>query len=89
MKGLFSGHGLTVSVADTREIVFTSSSPEAYLDIEAANHPLAIAAFDVLQSRGRTEGARERLLTVLAEHNEDPDAFASTSRYVVLSARRS
>lgn len=88
VAGLLSGHGLTVAVEDTREIVFTAPSTQAYLDVEVANHPLAIAAFAVLQRRGQLEAARERLLAVLAQHNEDPDGFRSTSRYAVLSAHR-
>ena len=89
VAGLLSGHGLTVARDGTGEIIFTAPSPQAYLDVEAANHPLAVAAFDVLQRRGQAEAARERLLSVLDEHNEDPAAFRSTGRYVVLSARRS
>lgn len=87
--GLLSGHGFAVDRAGAGEIVFTAASPQAYLDVEAANHPLAVAAFDVLQRLGRAAEARDRLLSVLDEGNEDRAAFRSTGRYVVLAARRS
>ena len=69
-------------------LVFTAPSPEAYLDAESANHPLAIAAFGLLQHRGQAEAGRARLLDVLRDGNEDAGAFRCTSRYVVLVARR-
>jgi SAM-dependent methyltransferase len=85
---LFSPHGLAVSAEGRHEIIFTGPSVEGFLEVELADHPLAIAAFEVLEGRGDAERARNRLLDVLNDHNEDPDGFRSTSRYVVLSARR-
>lgn len=84
---LFSDRGLAVTEGSQRHLVFTAPSPEAYLDAELANHPLAIAAFALLRQRGQADAARARLLDVLRDGNEDPGAFRCTSRYVVLVAR--
>lgn len=86
---LFSDHGLAVAAERRDHLVFTAPSPEAYLDAESANHPLAIAAFGQLEQRGQAQAGRARLLQVLHDHNEDPGAFRCTNRYVVLVARRS
>jgi SAM-dependent methyltransferase len=88
VAGLFSPPGLTVAVALHHDIVFTAPSPQAYLDAELANHPLAVAAFDVLRQRGQAGPARDRLLEILTDRNEDAAGFRCTSRYVVLVARR-
>ena len=85
---LLSDHGLAVTVGRHEQLVFTAPSPEAHLDAESANHPLAVAAFEVLQQRGRAASARARLLHVLRDNNEDEAGFRCTSRYVVLVARR-
>lgn len=85
---VFCAHGLSVAVGRREELVFTASSPEDYLDVESANHPMAIAAFDLLRQRGRADEARARLLGVLRDNNEDAGGgFRCTSRYVVLVAR--
>ncbi len=85
---LFGDHGLAVAAERREHVVFTARSPGDYLDAESANHPMAIAAFDLLAQRGQAEAARERLLHVLRDHNEDAGGFRCTSRYVVLVARR-
>lgn len=82
LRGLFAPHGLGVAVEE-QPIAFTASSPEAFLDSEAENHPLAVAARPVLERAGRAEELRGRLLQIYAEANEDPSAFRVTSRYVV------
>lgn len=84
---LFSRQGMAASVAGRHELVFTSSSPTACLDAELDSHPLAVAGFQLLQQMGQGEQGRARLLQVLREHNEDPQGFVSTSRYVVFVAR--
>lgn len=86
---VFSTHGLSVAVGRHEQIVFTAPSPEEYLDVESANHPMAVASFDLLQKRGRADAARGRLLQVLRDNNEDAGGFRCTNRYVVLVARRS
>jgi SAM-dependent methyltransferase len=88
LGGLFSRHGMVVTVDGPHELPFAAASPEAYLDAELASHPLAVAAFEILQQRGVQAEARQHLLDVLTAHNEDPKAFLSTSRYVVVTAQR-
>ena len=88
VQALFSRHGMSTTVSEPHDLVVTATSPEEFLEAEMANHPLAIAGDEVFRSRGVSEEARERLLTVLREQNEDGDAFRSTSRYVVVVAAR-
>lgn len=88
VHALFSRHGMSTAVSPPHDLVVTATSPEAFLEAEMANHPLAIAGEEVFRSRGMSEEARECLLTVLRDQNEDEDAFRSTSRYVVVVATR-
>lgn len=88
VQALFSPYGMSTEVSAPHDLVVTDTSPEAFLEAEVTNHPLAIAGDEVLRSRGVSEEAHERLLTVLKNHNEDEDAFRSTSRYVVVVATR-
>ena len=48
---------------------------------------MAVAGFEVLHQRGKADEAHDRLVTVLKDHNEDPQGFRSTSRYAVVIAR--
>lgn len=85
---LFGRHGMSAAAAGQHELVFTATSPDAFLDAELQNHPLAVAGFEVLRRAGQAEEARARLLHVLDEHNEDSSSFRSTSRYVAFVCRR-
>lgn len=85
---LFARHGMEASVHGPHELVVTAGSPEEFLEAEMANHPLAVAGREVFRQRGVSEEARERLLGVLHDHNEDEEAFRATSRYVVVVATR-
>ena len=84
---LFARHDLAAAVAGRHELVFTAPSPEAYLDAERESHPMAVTGFQVLQQLGQAESARERLIKVLTDHNEDAGDFRATSRYIVFIAR--
>jgi hypothetical protein len=68
--------------------VFTAPSARAYVDDDLEHHPVAIAGRAVLDPRGESNALRDRMVAVLEEGNEDPDAFRVTSRYVVAVARR-
>lgn len=48
---------------------------------------LAVAGFKVLEQRGLADEARDRLLNILTEANEDAEGFHSTSQYVVVMGR--
>ena len=82
---LFRPHGLAVT-AQPHALAFRDDSLRAYLEAELSNHPLALGGFTLLERQGRGEQARERLLAILEDGNEDPDAFRATSRYVVVTA---
>lgn len=84
---LFDRHGMRPAAAEQHELVFTATSPRAYLDAELRSHPLAVTAFEALRRAGQGEAAREHLLQVLNEHNEDPRGFRSTSQYLVFVFR--
>lgn len=85
---LFGRYDMAVNTRGPYELTFTASSPEECLDTEMRSHPMAVRALEVLRQRGKAEHAVEQLLEVLREHNEDPKAFRTTSRYVVVLARR-
>lgn len=69
-----------------RDVNVTAASPAEFLDIERRSHPLAIAAFEVLERTDRNEMAEDQLRQILEKGNEDRSAFRSTSRYVVVTA---
>ena len=87
LRGLLGPHGFEVSLTEHAH-EFTGESPRAYLDHEGRHHPLSVASRAVLEARGESEAVRARMLEVLEEGNEDPDAFRVTSRYVIATARR-
>lgn len=87
LKALFSRHGMDAAVESLHELVFTATSPEAYLEAEGRSHPLAVAGFEMLRQRGKADEARDRLVKVLEDYNEDPQGFRTTSRYAVVIAR--
>lgn len=88
VRKLFASHAMQVDPLIRHPLTFTATSPEAYLDTELSNHPMAIAALAVLRERGVDEAGRDRLLQVVKEENEDPGQFRSTAHYVVLLGRR-
>jgi hypothetical protein len=59
-----------------------------FLDVEARNHPMAVAGIAVLERLGQAEALRKQLHHILTEGNEDPNSFRSTSRYVVAILKR-
>lgn len=87
MKELFARHGMNAAVEGVHELVVTATSPKAHLDSERGSHPMAVATFEVLEQSGQVDEGYDRMLKVLTDHNEDPHAFRSTSRYTVIIAR--
>jgi SAM-dependent methyltransferase len=79
--------GFEVSLEE-HQLPFTGASARDFLDAELANHPVALAGRAVLEPRGELAPLRERMLDVLEEANEDPDAFRVTSRYLAATATR-
>jgi ubiquinone/menaquinone biosynthesis C-methylase UbiE len=83
---LFATHDMTVRT-ERYELAFTAASPEAYMK-SSSTHPMAVAGMGVLQRFGQGEEARARMLAILEEGNESPDAFLSTGHFVVVTAVR-
>ncbi len=84
LKALFLRHGMNATVESVHELVFTAISPLAYLQVQRTSHPMAVATFEVLEQSGQVDEGYDRMLKVLTDHNEDPHAFRSTSRYAVI-----
>lgn len=87
LTGLLGPYGFSVRLTE-HSLAFTGESPEAFLDTQARNHPLAVAGAAILERTGQAAELRPRLLEILRAGNEDPEAFRATSRYVVAEARR-
>ena len=88
LAGLLAPYGFGEVRMTEHSLAFTAPSPEAYLDAEAAAHPLWVAARPVLEAAGTLDAVRAEGLAVLTAGNEDPRGFRVTSRYVVALARR-
>jgi hypothetical protein len=50
LGALFAGHGMTVEVQGPHELVVSASRPKRFLEPRWANHPLAVAGSEVLDS---------------------------------------
>lgn len=87
VKELFARHGMNAAVEGVHELVVSATSPQAHLDSERGSHPMGVATFEVLERSGQVDEGYDRMLKVLNDHNEDPYAFRSTSRYAVIIAR--
>jgi ubiquinone/menaquinone biosynthesis C-methylase UbiE len=87
LTALFAPHGFEVRLTE-HSLTYTGESPEAFMDHQARNHPLAVAGTGLLEQAGVMTDPRDQLLEILREGNEDPEAFQATSRYVVVEAHR-
>lgn len=87
LTGLLAPHGFSVAMRD-HALVLTDTSPEAYADVQLADHPGWVEARQVLEPAGRWEHARADLTHLFADANEDPAAFRITSRYVIATATK-
>lgn len=70
-------------VTTEHELALTGGSPESYTAAELTHHPMWVQARPRLEAAGNREVARERLLAMFTEANEDPDAFRTTARFVI------
>ena len=66
-------------------LTFRATSPDAWLDAQWADHPLFRHVRRVLEP-SRLAALDAEALAVLRDANEDPSAFAVTSRYLLLDA---
>jgi SAM-dependent methyltransferase len=75
--------GLTVSM-DEVSLAFRAASPEAQVERDATTHPTWLDTVAKLDGLGGNDSElRARATEALREINEDPDAFRTTSRYVI------
>jgi SAM-dependent methyltransferase len=82
LEALFAPHDGVVTV-ERYAHAFEAASPEAFADEWMDRHPLWLAARDVLGPDAYA-ALRDPLVAVLAEGNEDPDAFRGTSTALVV-----
>jgi len=88
VAGLAEPLGLEVDGVE-RTLSFTADSPEAFVETEGENHPVAVTGRRVLAEHGVDDAAfRASLVDVLREGNEDPDAFRATSHYMIWTMHR-
>ncbi len=81
LEALFASHDGVVTVQRYGH-AFEAASPEAFADEWMDRHPMWLAARDVLGPDAYA-ALRDPLIAVLAEGNEDPDAFRGTSTALV------
>jgi SAM-dependent methyltransferase len=74
--------------AEDAAIAFNAASPEAYVTVGRANHPMYQSARPLLERAGIFEEVTGRVLDVLRAGNEDAGAFRVTSHYRVLRIER-
>lgn len=84
---LFAPHDLKVTETREHAIAFTSSSPEAYVEGEAAEHPLWVLGMQMLEQQGdgKADALKSEVIEIFAAANEDPAAFRTTSTYRVFT----
>lgn len=78
--------GASVRVHEGK-LVFSCSSPEAYLHAQETQHPMTIAARGLLQHAGTYDAVRAQMLDALRRGNDDGAHFSTTSRYRVMELR--
>ena len=87
VRELLVRHGADSVDIRERSIAFSAASPEAFFAEQEEHHPVWLWGRRQL-SEERWGELREESLALLAEANEDPGAFRTTSRYLVVTARR-
>ncbi|HEX6449227.1 MAG TPA: methyltransferase domain-containing protein [Trebonia sp.] len=87
LRSLLAPYGFMVEVSQ-HQLTFTAPSAQALLAQQTRNHPLAVAALDLLDRLGQADALRTRLQAILEERNEDPDRLLITSSYVIATATR-
>ena len=86
-RELLTGQGATSVDVREHELAFTAPSPEAWLADQELHHPLWRWVRRQITEE-RWDRLRAESVARLAEANEDAGAFRTTSRYLVVTARR-
>jgi SAM-dependent methyltransferase len=87
VSGLLGPHGFDVRL-ETRQLAFTAPSAQEFFEVEASNHPVAVAGLGVLDALGHGHAVREKLLSILQDGNEDRQRFRITAPYVIATIHR-
>ncbi|GAA3599471.1 class I SAM-dependent methyltransferase [Kineosporia mesophila] len=85
LAGLLGPLGFSVTTRD-HALAFVDASVEAFVDGELAHHPMWVRARPALEAGGRWPEARDRLVRLFSDANEDSTGFRVTARYVVQKA---
>ena len=86
-RELLTRQGAASAEVREHELPFTAASPEAWLADHELHHPLWRWVRRQINEE-RWAQLREQSVALLAEANEDPRAFRTTSRYLVVTALR-
>ena len=87
VEALVSPSGLSLQHSSKAALAIRGSSPEAYFEA-SWDHPVALETRPILERAGAVEEARDAMLAVLRDANEDPGGFLVHSPYVVHELRR-
>jgi SAM-dependent methyltransferase len=85
-RELLTRHGAAAVEVVEHTLPFRAASPEAWFADQEVNHPVWRWVRRQVTAERWVE-LREESVAVLSEANEDPSAFLTTSRYLVLAAR--
>ena len=84
---LFEPHGFSIEI-EQATLVQRAASLDEYLRDVLDVHPFAVAGRAILEPRGEAAQLRRQTSAILAAANDDPNAFALSSPYVLATARR-
>lgn len=84
VRGLLAEHGVHDVRVDEAGLPFTAASPEAWFSEQEAHHPVWRWGRRRL-SPARWDALRAESVAALAAGNEDPAAFRTTSRYLIVT----
>jgi SAM-dependent methyltransferase len=88
IEQIFGARGARVTVSEER-IAFTAASPRAWFTEQERHHPVWRFVHEALAALpGAWDDLRERSVERLAAWNEDPAAFLTRSRYLLITVHR-
>ena len=82
VRELFAGHAVAVS---EHPLAFTAPSLDAYMEDQFDRQPMWLTAADALREAGKLDDVMREARAALAEANEDPGAFQTTSTYLLFT----
>jgi ubiquinone/menaquinone biosynthesis C-methylase UbiE len=85
VRDLFAPHEVRT---ERHALSFTAPSADEFVREQAEQHPMWLAALPRLDELGRRAEVLDAVTAVMAETNEDPGAFRTTSEYDVVTVLR-